>query len=135
MSEHAQLNKQIIFFLFVGGATFFIDFGVTYALFHFLNIHAYIASAAGFLSGFLFNFPMNRKQVFHHSLHDRFSLKTQVIFYATLSLFNLGATSLVVQVIVNWGGTILLAKVLVTGFIAIWNFLIFKFLIFSKKYS
>lgn len=133
MNKHISLIKQVIFFLFVGGITFLIDLSVTYALFHFLHVPAYIASAAGFLSGFFFNFPMNRKRVFHHSSNDRFSLKTQVVFYAGLSLINLAVTSLLVQLIVDWGGLIQIAKILVTVLIAIWNFLIFRFFIFSKK--
>ena len=133
MSVQSNLIKQIIFFLFVGGVTFLIDVLVTYVLFHFLHFPAYTASAIGFLSGFFFNFPMNRKKVFHHSEKDKFTLKAQIVFYILLSLFNLVVTSLIVELLVGWTVEIQIAKLFVTILIATWNFLIFKFFVFSKK--
>jgi putative flippase GtrA len=75
---------------------------------------------------------MNRKKVFNHSERDRFGIKQQVGLYALLSLFNLFATSLIVELLVRTGVDIGISKVLVTILIAIWNFLIFKFFVFSK---
>lgn len=124
---------QIVLFLVVGGVTFLIDLAVTTSLYSLLHLPAYLASAIGFLSGFFFNFPMNRKKVFRHSIHDRFGIKQQIGLYALLSLFNLLATSLIVETLVVIGVNIGISKVLVTILIAVWNFLIFKFFVFSKK--
>lgn len=124
---------QMTAFLTVGVVTFCIDTGVSYALFHFFHLPAYLASAVGFLSGFFFNFPMNRKKVFHHSIDDRFSLKSQIAMYATLSIFNLFMTSLAVEILVHHGQEIQYAKVMVTAVMAVWNFILFKTVIFSKK--
>lgn len=129
-----KLFSQIFLFGIVGGVTLLVDTSVTYLLYNFAQLPAYLASACGFLSGFLFNFPVNRKQVFRHSENDRFSLKTQIILYASLSAFNLVATSFAVSVLVNlhileiqW------AKIIVTGVFAIWNFIVFRLFIFSKN--
>jgi putative flippase GtrA len=124
---------QIFFFLIVGGTTFLIDLGVTAFLYNIVHFPAYLASAVGFLSGFFFNFPMNRKKVFKHTNKDKFTLHQQVFFYIALSIFNLVTTSLLVEGIVHIGVDITIAKFLVTALIAIWNFLIFKFLVFSKQ--
>lgn len=124
---------QIALFLVVGGVTFLIDLAVTTSLYSLLHLPAYLASAIGFLSGFFFNFPMNRKKVFQHSIHDRFGIKQQIGLYALLSVFNLFATSLIVEVLVMIGVDISISKIAVTVLIAIWNFLIFKFFVFSKK--
>lgn len=132
--KNRQLIFQIVFFIFVGGVTLLIDIGVSTLLFHVFHIPAYMASAVGFLSGFIFNFPMNRKKVFHHSVHDRFTLKTQIFFYITLCLFNLVTTSFLVDVLVTHNIlAIEYAKIPVTLLIAIWNFLTFRLYIFSKK--
>ncbi len=133
MKAHSALIKQILFFGIVGGTTLLIDVSVTYISFHFLLLPAYIASAVGFLSGFVFNFPMNRKKVFKHSIHDRFSFKQQIAFYVALSILNLFITSGLVELMVLVGIDIGVAKIAVTALIAIWNFLIFKFFVFSKK--
>lgn len=133
MKKYYPLLKQIIFFGFVGGVTLLIDVAVTSLTFHMLGLPAYIASAIGFFSGFAFNFPMNRKKVFRHSKYDRFSLKYQIAFYISLSIFNLFVTSGLVELLVFVGIEISIAKILVTALIAIWNFLFFKFVVFSKK--
>lgn len=128
-----SLLIQITLFLVVGFTTFLIDLGVTTILYSFVHFPAYLASAIGFLSGFFFNFPMNRKKVFKHSKRDRFAVKVQIGFYTMLCIFNLLATSLVVEIMVSAGIDIGVAKIIVTGMIAVWNFLIFKFFVFSKK--
>lgn len=133
MKKYHALIFQIVFFLFVGVVTLGIDIGVTAACFYILGFPAYLASAVGFLSGFFFNFPMNRKRVFRHADSDRFGLKTQVTFYAALCIFNLIATSGIVQLLVEWDFAIQYAKIFVTALIAVWNFCIFKLFIFSKR--
>lgn len=133
MKKYKPLFKQIAFFGFVGGVSLLIDVSVTYICFHILGLPAYLASAVGFLSAFGFNFPVNRKKVFNHSHLDTFKLRTQMVLYALLCVFNLIVTSALVELIVYVGIEISFAKILVTALIAVWNFLIFKFLIFSKK--
>jgi putative flippase GtrA len=128
-----KLVTEVALFLIVGVTSLLIDLVVTTSLYHLLHLPAFLASAIGFLSAFFFNFPMNRKKVFKHTIHDRFGIKVQIAFYAALSVFNLFATSAIVELLVWLGIDISVTKILVTILIAIWNFLLFKFLIFSKK--
>ncbi|MBF1043418.1 MAG: GtrA family protein, partial [Candidatus Nanosynbacter sp.] len=83
MNEYDILNKdnmkngiflKIFLFLVVGGITLLIDTSISYILYHNIHLPAFLASGIGFLSGFVFNFPVNRKKVFNHSQYDRFSL-------------------------------------------------------------
>ena len=79
---------------------------------------------------------MNRKRVFNHSKDDRFSLKSQICLYALLSFFNLMATSTAVDLLVKMNILeIQWAKIVTTIVFAVWNFLVFKLFIFSKKVS
>jgi putative flippase GtrA len=133
INKYTPHLKQLILFGVVGVITLAIDVGVSAILFYGTHLPAYLSSGIGFLSGFFFNFPMNRKRVFHHSDRDRFQFHTQVVFYITLSLFNLIITSYLVELMVNNNLLpIQYAKIIVTGLIATWNFLLFKFFIFSK---
>ena len=126
--------KQVVHFGFVGVVTLLIDVTVTTTLYSSFHVPAYLASGIGFLSGFFFNFPMNRKRVFHHSERDKFNLRSQILMYVSLSLFNLLATSLITQLLVSsLELKIAFAKVIVTAVIAVWNFIIFKTLVFSKR--
>lgn len=134
MLKYKKLITQITLFGTVGVVTLLIDLAVTVSLYRVLNFPAYLASGIGFLSGFFFNFPVNRHKVFNHSKYDRFSLHNQVLMVVSLSLFNLIATSAIVEFIVsNKIIEIQYAKIAVTVMIAVWNFLLFKFFIFSKK--
>ena len=143
MNEYDILNKdnmkngiflKIFLFLVVGGITLLIDTSISYILYHNIHLTAFLASGIGFLSGFIFNFPVNRKKVFNHSQYDRFSLKIQITLYTLLSLFNLVATSSIIATLVNSNVLdIQWAKVVVTAVFAIWNFLVFNLFIFSKN--
>lgn len=134
MKNYSKLLKQIVFFGFVGGVTLLIDLTVTTTLYSLLHLPASLAATIGFLSGFFFNFPMNRKRVFHHESADRFSMATQITLYVCLSLFNLGMTGILTHLLVDGASVnIAVAKVGITALIAIWNFLCFKLLIFSKR--
>ena len=129
-----KLVIQILLFGIVGVTTLAVDTLVTSILYYIAKMPAFMASGIGFLSGFCVNFPMNRKQVFNHSKDDRFSLKTQIYLYALLSIFNLIATSMIVDVLVKTNILeIQWAKIITTVVFAIWNFLVFKSFIFSKK--
>lgn len=130
-----KLFKQIILFGFVGLATLIIDVVVTTGLYNMLHISAFLSSAAGFIAGFLFSFPINRNKVFQseHNHASRFSARTQIVLYFSLCIFNLLTTSLLVAAIVSSDFVeIQYAKIAVTGLIAIWNFLLFKLFIFAK---
>lgn len=131
-----KLVVQIFLFGIVGITTLLVDTLVTSILYYIVHLPAFMASGVGFLSGFCVNFPLNRKQVFNHSEDDRFSLKAQIYLYASLSIFNLIATSMAVDVLVSTNMLeIQWAKIITTVVFAIWNFLVFKLFIFSKKVS
>lgn len=133
MVLNKKIIKQAILFLIVGVITLLIDLSVTVILNKFLHFPPYLSSSIGFLSGFVFNFPMNRKKVFNHSVDDRFKLTVQIYLYIALCAFNLFVTSVASEVLVYIGLHIAIAKILITGTISVWNFLIFKFFVFSKK--
>lgn len=63
-------------------------------------------------------------------------MKIQVSLYVALCLFNLLMTAVLMQLLVESDLLrVEVAKVLITALIAVWNFIIFKFWIFSKKYQ
>ena len=131
-----KLVVQIFLFGIVGITTLLVDTLVTSILYYIVHLPAFMASGVGFLSGFCVNFPLNRKQVFNHSEDDRFPLKAQIYLYASLSIFNLIATSVTVDVLVSTNILeIQWAKIVTTVVFAVWNFLVFKLFIFSKKVS
>lgn len=127
---------QVVLFGLVGLGSLLIDLLVTTLLYRRVGFPASISGVCGFLSAFFFNFPINRKHVFHHTDADRFSLKAQVLMFITLSLVNLVITGLAMHLLVEvMSVNVTLAKALTTGAIAVWNFVIMKMVIFSKNKS
>lgn len=134
MNKYSRLVKQIILFGLVGGTSLLIDICVTTALYDLAHLPPYLAGGIGFLSAFFFNFPINRKHVFSHTKYDRFSMKIQIMLYASLSLLNLIITATLTQILVDDVHLqISLAKICVAVLIALWNFFIFKYCVFSKR--
>lgn len=134
LERHLPLLRQFTFFGFIGVTSLIIDIGVSATLFYIAHFPAYIASGVGFLSAFAFNFPMNRRRVFKHSDKDRFSIQNQIAMYSLLCVFNLIVTSLLVEVMVtSLHIEIQYSKLITAGMIAVWNFILFKFVVFSKR--
>lgn len=125
--------RQILGYLIVGVLTLVIDVLVTSISFYYLHLQASIASGIGFMSGFFFNFPMNRNRVFRHADDAFFKLPVQIVLFVSYSLFNLVATSLAVEWTVNLGTNIALAKVLVTAASTIVTFSVLRFGIFRSR--
>lgn len=133
VSKYINLARQMVSFGAVGFVSLCIDLVVTSILYNLLHLPAYLSSGLGFMSAFFFSFPVSRKKVFRHTDKDRFSLQAQAILYLGLSLCNLIITSALVEFMVASNiVSIQFAKLVVTVLIALWNFLIFKFVIFSK---
>ncbi|MEO5949044.1 MAG: GtrA family protein [Candidatus Saccharimonas sp.] len=125
--------KQIILFGIVGVISLVIDTSVTWFLYEIIAVPVAIASIVGFFSAFAFNFPVNRKRVFHHTDNDRYALHVQIALYAALLFFNAGFTAVAAYLLVKGGLSIVATKILLTALIAIWNFLLFRYVVFAKQ--
>jgi putative flippase GtrA len=124
--------KQFAAYLGTGLLTTAFDATVTFCLYEFVGLSAFTSSAIGFLSGFFIHFPLNRNKVFFSQQGQRFKIKTQILLYVFLSVFNLISTSLAVALLVHLGLQIVISKFLVAGVFVIWNFAVFKFFIFRS---
>lgn len=132
IDQFTRTIRQLFAFGLVGIATLIVDVFVT-QISYLAGAPAFVASAIGFLSGFVVNFPLNRKKVFHHGANDRFSFKVQIWSYAGLSVFNLVTTSATVAALTALGVPISVSKILVTVVFFFWNYLVYRFFIFRKN--
>lgn len=127
---------QLLGFLIVGAVTLLIDVLTTSICFRLLGFPSAVASGCGFMSGFFFNFPVNRKVIFAKAeqTHYVLRLRNQVIGFIILSVANLFISSVIVGELVDLGGTeIEIAKLIVTAAIAVWNFIILRTVIFRTR--
>lgn len=125
------IDRQLVKFLAIGVLTFFLDYGLTISLHYWGGLEGYIASSIGFTCAFLFNFFMSRQWVFHSKDPRRFSSKVQMTLFLILTFLNLGVSTIFVAVSSQFGVEVAVSKVVITAFIAAWNYIINKKVIFS----
>jgi len=146
--------SQFIRYIIVGFTTFFVEYSIFYSLmdivfvrypilnYGFLDSIAYsifhihydnttynylAANTVAYIIVFWFNFLMNR----HWSFKSKTDLSRQLKLYACLFLLNLAFTNVALHALVEYVKIIPeIAKVLVMGGIVMWNFVIYRKIIY-----
>jgi len=138
-----KLWKQIFKFTVVGGISFVVDFAVYGLMCNVLNVHYIIAGVAGFLVSVVVNYLMSMKFVFV-SKEDMRKDKEFVIF-VILSLIGMLLNAVILFVCIDliymhwlWLNQLidikimnLVAKIVATGIVMVYNFVTRK--IFLEK--
>lgn len=120
---------QFIRYLVSGGLSFvgeYTSFLVTYYWLHFPVV---VANSTGFVVGMSLNFSLNYFWVFRNRTE---ALVRSMAQYVLLALVNLGLTSLALTVLDDLGANLALGKLALMILVTVWNFLIYKLLIFSS---
>lgn len=121
--------KNTVFrYLAVGGTSFLVDFGLLYVFHELIGIRLWISTGIAFLASFFFNFTFQKIFSFTSKAHSGWSL----LKYITLVLFNTLATIGIVAILYTYIGWEL-AKVISTILTTVWNYLAYRFLVFSDK--
>lgn len=121
-------------YIIVGGSAFLIEYSVFIFLDKTLQVSLLAAQSISFLSGLVISFLGSRYVTFA-SRQGRNSHKrhVQILSFLGLGLFNLVASNGIIYILViNLSLPSVFAKILVMGFIVIWNYLIFSRLIFKQ---
>lgn len=136
--ELKPLLYEFLRYCVVGGCAFLVDAG-TLALFNqvilpeLFGYRLYIAAAIGFIVGLIFNYIFSLIFVFKSAKERKAGRTVSAFFiFAVIGLIGLGLTELGMYL-----GTYLLGihymlvKIVVTGFVLMWNYLSRKILIFK----
>ena len=115
--------KRIVQYLITGGAWFWSG----YAMFAFL----FSVLIAAYVFGLTVNFILERWWVFR-TKNNRREIKKVTGKYVALSIVNLGIDTLIVWGLAQFGLTPYLGQFVSAGFFTIWNYLWYKFWVFSK---
>jgi putative flippase GtrA len=116
---HHRLIAQFGRFLLVGGLATLIHYAVLIVCVHALRLSPVVGSATGFIVSAGFNYTLNRRFTFrssgdHRGLAPRFAAILAIGFVLNLLLMQLLSGTL--------GWPYLLAQVLTTGVVLMWNF-------------
>jgi len=127
-------QRAFVRYLVVGGAAFVVEYSSFYVLFSVFNWAVWLANGVSFLLALLTSFACNRAWTFGAKTYSKRTTQ-QLGLYITLAFINLLLTLGLVQIMVSLGASAKLAKFTAMLITSAWNFLIYKFLIFTHKQS
>jgi len=130
ISKSRFLNHSSLRYFAVGLSAFGTDYLVLLFCYYVLNLPLKVATSAGFITGFLISFSVNRQWVFggKHRKH----LARQAVEYITLLIFNYLFTVFGVSFLNDHGIKPTIGKLIVMALIMCWNYALFRWVIFVK---
>ena len=126
-----KLIAQFMKFGIVGVIAFLIDYGLMVALTEFFGVPYLISNTISFTVSVVFNYVASMRYVFER--RDDMSRHREFIIFVVLSIIGLILNDLFMWLFVSvWFIDYRIAKIIVTVFVAIWNFVTRK--IFLEKH-
>ncbi|HCS93869.1 MAG TPA: GtrA family protein [Bavariicoccus seileri] len=125
-----KLIEQLMKFGVVGVIASLIDFGVLYVLTEYLGINYLVSSTISFLASVIFNYILSVKWVFVTAKTNK---TKELLLFTILSAVGLVINNLLMWVFVEKAGVYyMLAKVIATVVVMLYNFISRKILIEDK---
>ena len=120
VTENQRL-MEIIRFVFTGGVSFLVEYGILYGLTEFVHLHYQISSAIGFTVSVIVNYLLCVVWVFQGARHQ--TRKAQILFLLS-SLVGLGLNQLLMWLFVDVALIhYMIAKILATLIVMVWNYI------------
>jgi len=117
-------------YLVVGGLAFVVDFCIYFGLVS-AGLEPLVAAPAGFVAGLVVNYALAARYVFREHRLKRRSL--EFIAYAAIGILGLCVNEAVIWIAIDFAHAhAVVAKVLATGFVFLFNFAARRALLFSK---
>lgn len=122
--------RQGAIYILVGVITLASELGSLYLLHGVLGLPLMLSASGAFLVAFTVNFVLNKLLTFPLAGDPT---PVQLVRYVILVVFNALASGAAVVVLDSWGMNYLVAKVIVTGFVVLWNFAVLKWWVFAER--
>ena len=124
-----QSIQQFKRYLIIGFLSFFLEYVLFWGLFKGMELSAIISNTIAITTAFCFNFLMNR----NWSFQSQSSIVKQLFQYLLLFSFNMMVSNVFIYSTQKYMHiSPLISKVLIMGLIVIWNFVIYKKVIYKN---
>lgn len=124
-----QSLRQFSRYLIIGFSSFFLEYALFFGLFRGIGLTAIISNTLAITIAFCFNFIMNR----NWSFQSQSNIMKQLFQYLLLFSFNLMVSNIFIYATQEYMNiSPLISKVLIMGLIVIWNFIIYKKVIYKN---
>lgn len=125
------MKQRLLRFLISGGSAAAVEYAAFIALqFALGSDWLLVSQSISFACGFVVSFLLNRHWVFQSDGHAG----SELVKYGVVAAINLAAGNLLILLMVGRAGIHpLIAKFLIMGMIAMWNYLVFSRLVFRKR--
>lgn len=124
-------HKVIIKYIIAGGTAATVDLSLLFVFTHFFKLYYLLSATLAFLIAFFVSFFLQKFWTFRDDSRD--VMYKQMASYLLIALLNLAMNNLIMYLLVDkakiW---YMFAQVLAGGIVAMWSFLIYRFLIFNK---
>lgn len=126
MKSEQKTLKQFILYIMVGGCSALIELSVFYALSAIAGLSLSVANISAIVLATCFNFIANSKV----SFREASNLTRSIILYLTLFFFNMAFSTLAINALADLLVPPIIAKVATMACIVLWNFVLYKKVVF-----
>lgn len=121
--------RQFVKYFLVGLLAAGIEYGLTLGLTECFGVWFIISSSIGMTAGLITSFLLNRSW----SFKSKGSIIKQFTLHILLFIINLGVTNAILYVLTTYVGIVyFISKVFVMGIAVLWNFYLYKTVIYKK---
>ena len=123
---------QFFRYIFVGGVATIVDWGILVLLTECLTMQPLVAAVFAFVAGLITNFILSKLFVFKANV-TKVTPAWEFLTYAFSGVIGLGLTEIIMFCCTAWlNWYYMLAKVIATGVVLIWNYLSRKILLYRR---
>lgn len=120
---------QFIRYASVGLLAAVVEYGLTIALTELSGVWYLLSGSAGYAAGFVISFTLNRVW----SFKSKGRLTRQLALYASLFMINLIVSNALLYLLTTVAGLVyFISKLLVMGMVVLWNFVLYKKIIYTQ---
>jgi putative flippase GtrA len=124
------LQNSLFRYIFVGGIAYIVDIAVLIGLYEGVHTSRALAAAVSFWAGLIVSFIMQKFVAFHDYQKELKAISRQAVWYGLLIAFNYTLTIIIVSLFP--GRDIIYSRTLAVALTTLWNYLIYRHIIFRK---